>query len=455
VTRGAAIALVVTVTMVVAAAGARPYAGSWNDGSRLAAVEARVDGDGWTIDRSIYVDPASTPPGAPPPYPPSNRLLSERGTLDRLFIDGRFVSDKTPLSSVLLGAEYWMLQRTTGLVAREQAAAFARWMTMISAGVSFSAAATGLFVVAERVLSSVPLALGVTASFALATIAPIYAQHVNAHEMVLAVFAWLMVAADGAQRSAAGRGRALIVGTLCGLAWAFDAALGPIATAASAVLLWRRSRSSVGWVVIGAAPWIAAQLALNWQIGHTLAAPNSVPEYLAWPGSPFSADTMTGRYSHRSIGRALAYCLDLLFGRRGFFTHNLPLLLLPLAAWRLTRLRRVLPEWPVVVFALTLSAASWLAYGVLSTNRSGEALSIRWFVPLLAPLFYVVAVDLRGVVNDRRTFALLSVVGVALIVAAWPGGPWQPRVPLFWLWLVLGVAAVLGGEWARRRGEGR
>ena len=34
---------------------ARPYAGSWNDGSRLAAVESLVDYHTWAIDDSIFV----------------------------------------------------------------------------------------------------------------------------------------------------------------------------------------------------------------------------------------------------------------------------------------------------------------------------------------------------------------------------------------------------------------
>ncbi len=49
------LALVVVAAAAVAAVSARPYAGAWNDGSRLATVEALVDHGTFAIDRSIFV----------------------------------------------------------------------------------------------------------------------------------------------------------------------------------------------------------------------------------------------------------------------------------------------------------------------------------------------------------------------------------------------------------------
>src|SRR5829696_9086625 len=74
-----------------AAAGAKPFASSWNDGSRLASVEALVERGTFCIDGTTFL----APNGAPA-YDPANPLL-ERGTLDKLRIDGRWYSDKPPL----------------------------------------------------------------------------------------------------------------------------------------------------------------------------------------------------------------------------------------------------------------------------------------------------------------------------------------------------------------------
>src|SRR5262245_65463957 len=74
---------VVGLAAVLAVAGARPYAGSWNDGSRLAAVESLVERGTPVIDGSVFID-----------------------TGDRLLIRGHFYSDKPPVISALMAAAY-------------------------------------------------------------------------------------------------------------------------------------------------------------------------------------------------------------------------------------------------------------------------------------------------------------------------------------------------------------
>lgn len=94
--------------------------------------------------------PSSTPAGAPLPYPAGNVLLLTRGTLDRLLIDGRYVSDKTPVSSLLLAAEYKFLQAATGIVARTSADRFCYWLTLLSSGIAFVIATGAMFALACR-----------------------------------------------------------------------------------------------------------------------------------------------------------------------------------------------------------------------------------------------------------------------------------------------------------------
>src|SRR6516225_456337 len=81
--------------VAIAAASARPYAASWNDGSRLAAVESLADRGTLAIDDSIFVRPP--PPGSPlhqRPYRPDSYGLPAYGTSDKVRIHGRFYSDK-------------------------------------------------------------------------------------------------------------------------------------------------------------------------------------------------------------------------------------------------------------------------------------------------------------------------------------------------------------------------
>ena len=58
---------VLAVAVGIAVVSAHPYAGSWNDGSRLASVESLVDRHTWVIDGSVFVHPSAVARGAPAP----------------------------------------------------------------------------------------------------------------------------------------------------------------------------------------------------------------------------------------------------------------------------------------------------------------------------------------------------------------------------------------------------
>ncbi|HEV3446587.1 MAG TPA: hypothetical protein VG099_18225, partial [Gemmataceae bacterium] len=62
---------VLGAAMALALISARPFAGGWNDGSRLATVECLVDYHTLAIDRSVFVRvPMATEVRQALPYPP-------------------------------------------------------------------------------------------------------------------------------------------------------------------------------------------------------------------------------------------------------------------------------------------------------------------------------------------------------------------------------------------------
>src|SRR5262249_4101935 len=81
---------IATAATAIAVASARPSVGGWNDGSRMAAVEALVDHGTFAIDVSVF----------------ANDSPSRQGTKDKLFIDGHFYSDKPPVVSLLMAYVY-------------------------------------------------------------------------------------------------------------------------------------------------------------------------------------------------------------------------------------------------------------------------------------------------------------------------------------------------------------
>src|SRR6478735_475694 len=95
--------VVLLLAALLAVISARPYAGSWNDGSRLAQVESLVDRHTLSIDDSIYINPSLAATVSPYPNIPGLRAL---GTYDKLLIDGHYYSDKSPAPQVLMAGAY-------------------------------------------------------------------------------------------------------------------------------------------------------------------------------------------------------------------------------------------------------------------------------------------------------------------------------------------------------------
>jgi hypothetical protein len=444
---------------LLAALRACPHAGGWNDGSRLAMVEALVDAHTLAIDHSIFVE-VPTPP-QPAPYPAGESVLLRHGTLDKLFIAGRYYSDKSPVPAVLLAGFYQVWQWATGLTARTHPDRFCRAMTLASSGLAYVLAVLAVFVLGGRLRLALPLRLLLTASFGLATVALPYTNHVNNHILLLGVTSWLTVGvhalAEEARRGEVGLVRLVLLGFLVGLGYTIDLGVGPVLLLCTLLLVAaccrrsplarRASEGSFGAVAVVAGtalPWLALHHALNGAVGGTWVPANAVAEYFRWPGSPFSARNLTGGWVHAGPGSFLLYAASMLFGKRGFFGHNLPLFLLLPALGLLLRLRRRRPE---VLWALGCCGGAWLLYAATSNNSSGQCLSIRWFVPLLAPAWLLLALVLRLRSRFRIAFVLLSAWG-GLLMLLMREGPWSKHmVPGFW---VIQGMALLSCLWAAR-----
>jgi hypothetical protein len=294
-------------------------------------------------------------------------------------------------------------------------------------------------------------------SFALATVALPYVRHVNNHILLLAVGAAVVLnVAWLAERKRSGTTpwlRVLALGSLAGLGYAIDLGAGPVLLVCTLALVAYRSRSlgAVTAFLLAALPWLALHHAVNYAVGGTFQPANAVAEYLQWPGSPFTAQNMTGGWKHPHVGRFLTYSAALLVGKQGFLGHNLPLFLA--VAGLVMLLRQRTAEFPELLFAACWLGGTWLMYAANSNNYSGLCCSIRWFVPVLAFGYYGLAVLLRQQPQWRGDVLLLSGWGLALGGLMWWHGPWA-KVPLAVYWPVQAAALLswaLYRSWSRRR----
>jgi hypothetical protein len=426
---------------VVAVVSVRPYAGCWNDGSRLATVECLVDCHTLAIDDSIFV---RVPPDNSP-YP-DNPLLSAKGTQDKMHIVGSFYSDKSPVPALLMAILYAVWSTATGLTAATRPDQFCYVMGLLTSGTAYVVAVLSLDRLARvlRLPSMVRWVL--ILSFAFATVSIVYLRHVNNHILLLGVAMAMMpelalLALDPGTASRT-RNRLVLLGALAGFGYTIDLGTGPALLLCLLLLVTLRLRKvlAVAKVLLAALPWVAAHHALNYWVGGTWNPANANPEYFNWPGSPFSQQSLTGFWNHKSILSLVTYALALLFGKHGFFGHNLALFLLIPAAPVLWKLRP--REWPELGFALLWCGLTWGLYSLASTNYSGQCLSVRWFVPLLAPCYFALAVLLRYAPRFAGELLVVSSWGFLLAGVAWCYGPWIPHmVPGFWPFQIAALAS--------------
>ncbi|HET6572949.1 MAG TPA: hypothetical protein VFG68_05050 [Fimbriiglobus sp.] len=437
---------VVLAAVVVALVGAQPYAGGWNDGSRLATAESLGERGTFVIDDSVFV--RVPPETQPTPYPPGRADLLTLGTLDKLQIGGHFYSDKSPVPNVLMAGLYRAWLTLGGPTAGERPDLFCWFLTVASSGLAYIVTVIAIRQLGATVGLSGSTLFLLTVAVAFGTVAPAYSRHVNSHILFLGAAAMMCLGLANRCRK---RGWPVVVGTAAGFAYTCDLGVGPVQLVCLApYCVWAyRGWKPVAIVGLAALPWVVAHHALNYAIAGTLLPANMVPEYLNWPGSPFVGDVMTGSLRHGPGWLAL-YAADLVIGKKGILLNNIPLWLAPGGAVLLGLRRRELR--PALAFCIGWSALTVLLYAATSSNYGGQCCSVRWFVPLIAPGFWVVALTLREYPRYRPDFAWLTGCGVVLGALMWWGGPWAPKmVPGLWGWV---AAAGVGWGVVRWRSRG-
>lgn len=425
--------LVIVGAAVIAFASAGTSAGSLNDGSRLATVQALVEDHTLAIDHSMYAggwDVAMRP--GPAPYIRNPPSLNQKGTADKIFVNGHYYSDKPPVPAVLLAGWYQVLRWTTGLQASERPDRFYYWITMASSGLAYVVAVWSIYRIGRRVGLPLGLRLALAASFGLSTLALPYMEQVNSHIWLLGVAALLMLGLTRLAADGQSFGMLIGLGSLAGLGYSIEAASGPLLLAAAGILVTYRCRrlAPVATFALAALPWVILHHALNYHITGTFKPAGAVPELFAWPGSEWTKENLTGFWNHSSLADFINYAGLMLVDQRGFLCHNLPLYL-AVAAYPILIWRRP-SERPELLFAGAWSVATWLVYAALSTNLGGGCLSVRWLVPLLAPGYYVLAVLLRWYPRWVPDFLLFSVWGAFQVYFMWTLGPWSSDPAYFW-----------------------
>lgn len=447
---------IVIFPVLLVAFSAKPFAGGWNDGSRLAAIDAIINHGTLYVDQSIFVSvPVEMIENGRPPYDLNQPLLLQYGTLDKLCIDGHFYSDKPMIVAIIYAGIYRVWELLSGERFLDNISNTIRVLTLLSSGFWYCIAVWSWVYIAHSRGWPFQVRMLMLVGFAFGSIAVPYAQAINAHEIYLGVFSAMLVCIERLRHQQQQPLLPLLaLATLGGFAYNLDPGLAPgLVLATTGYVIYRlRSVPHTLSFITAALPWVLAYHGLNYYLGGPLLKPlNSVPDFFNYPGSPFDANNITGFWQHASVQKFLLYMPDLLIGKQGFLTHNLPMVSVIFAVPILWRSRQLTAEHVVCLAFMTLG---FFSYAVLSKNHGGACCSIRWFVPFLACGYIIVGDYLANVPARRIEQAILTIGGLLLAVMMAIAGPWTLRlIPGYWpimaTTLLLTMACFCYRQWAR------
>lgn len=362
--------VIITVLFALAiAVQTKTKPGSWNDISRIAAIESLVERGTWAMNDSPWFDL----------------------TQDKVFVNGEFYSDKMPLFSFFGAGAYVILHHVMGASLAPDCADVARfcayyWLTIILVGIPATLMLWLFFRLARQ--KHVPLwaALVGTMAFGGTMIFPyalVFNHHVPAAASLFASFFILSTRANnrGSLDPAVSVGWMFAAGLLAALAISFDALAGIMAASLFGIML-ARYRSQFPFFALGAAAPLVVTALLDYQIAQTLIPPYLITDGYNYPGSAFPA-TIGGNGTPDDYA---AYAFRMFLGGQGLFAFN-PLLLFALAGAIAVALNRQQPLWIEALFTTLGFVLLSLYLAVGTGNFGGTAYGERWFIPAIPVLF--------------------------------------------------------------------
>ena len=389
--------------------------GSWNDGSRLAAIESLVERGTWQIDDSFFL----------------------QWTGDKLFLRGHWYSSKPPLFQALGAVIYSVLRLAFDVSLAPVAGGGTaitgyKALTFLTVGLASAAMLALFYLFLIRLNFSARVALLTTVLLAFGTMVWPYSLVLNNHVPAAAcLFAgFYLLSGSGVAPTKCSR-RLFWAGLLAALAASFDLEASLIALALLAIAILRY-RNGAWYFALGAALPIIATMALDYHITGSI-----LPPYFAVGGYDYAGSNWSTTVAAlKSAQNVTLYAFRATFGDRGVVSHS------PVLLWAIAGLLAVVRA-PRHFFRLEscfifLVILGQVAYILLSTdNFGGRAYSIRWFIIWLPLVFCYLphALPRSGSPASALNASLFTVAALLSVASAYQGvqSTWTESRPLFYV----------------------
>ena len=390
---------VFVVAFALCALLTKTHVTSWNDGSRIATVDALTANKTFVIDGSPFAVNLG----------------------DKILFHGRHYSDKPPLLS-LCAAAVAVLAAPLGISLRHTPGTAIYLITLLTVGLWFAVGCCYAYAF-QRLLGFSPrVGAAVAALTGVGTLALPYAtvltNHVPCGAAALAGCYHLLRARDG------GRVHDVLAGVFFALAFAFDAS-GVVLASAGAVLLWRAPARRWLLCIAAGAPIVVLQLAYNVLVsGSILPTAFTAGVWTEFPLKPGASAPQP--FELLSAADYARHAVNLLFGGKGLVSYT-PLVLV--AGYGLLVMQRAGGVMRQVAHAVVVATAIYFVMILTLQNDFGaQNYGERRYVDV----FFLVAVAIGPALTSVRS--RLAVAGTRLCIVLSVGIA------------ALGTVAPFGGE---------
>jgi hypothetical protein len=363
-----------------------------NDGSRMAAVQSVVENGTFVIEDSYFFS-----------------------TTDKVLINGRFYSDKPPLSYLIAVPLYFAMYHL-GLPFTPRGGIAYGLITWLTSGLAVSVMLVLFFQFLSRYKLTTRQRLLYTIALGFGTQLFPYSLTYNNHALgaALIFFAYLAI-----QRAKTSR-QLFLSGLLSGFTAAIDLVAGGIFTVLFAMHVWSRvGTKKAAFFVAGAAAFPVLGLLLNFAISGSVAYFSSTPAYWDYPGSVLNteAKTIAGAVAN-TPAEALRYMGPMFFSWKHGFV-NLNLILLFGIAGIILALRN--KAYRLEASIICVGAACALLYYIFRTgNYGGCGWGFRYPVPLIPLLFLYAPLVFQRCDKWQQPLRMLffAVLAASIIITA-------------------------------------
>jgi hypothetical protein len=384
-----AVALLFLIALAVCALVTKPRVVSWNDGSRIATVDALTAGGTFRIDGSPFAV----------------------GLGDKIRFHGATYSDKPPLLA-MLAAAVALVVAPAGISLRHTPGTAIYLVTLFTVGVWFAVGCCYAYAFAQYLGLSRSVAIAVAALTGVGTLALPYAtvltNHVPCGACALAGCFYAVRARDGA------RWAAPLAGLFFALAYAFDAA-GILLALAGAILLWGAPLRT--WLLVLAAglPVVALECAYNLRVSGSVMPTAFTVAVWKDPSLPFYSPSQQA-FPVFSPADYLRFAVSLLVGTKGLFSFT-PLMLV--AGYGLLVMVRAPGLARRLAIAIAATTIVYFAAIVLLQNDTGARnFGERRYVDLFFLLCVAVGPALASVRGPLARLAVYIASALSVAIAA-------------------------------------